>query len=58
MDSARTQRVENVIVDNDQHSDDDDEDEGFVVEEGAGDAMLREREEPVALPTEEDGQHG
>ena len=58
VDSARTQRVENVIVDNAQHSDDDDDDEGFVVEEGAVDNTLPDREESVAPPTEDDGQHG
>ena len=58
VDSARTQRVKNVIVDNAQHSDDDDDDEGFVVEEGAVDNTLPDREESVAPPTEDDGQHG
>lgn len=55
MDSARTQRVDNVIVDNAMHSED--EDEGFTVEEGQGEPMVAEREETVA-PADDDGQHG
>jgi len=51
IDSGR-QRVENLITDKD-----DDDDEGFMVEEGAQENLLPERE-PEAAPTEDDGQHG
>jgi len=57
VDSARTQRVENVIIDNAQQSGDEDDDH-FMVEDGAQDPSIPDREETVAPPSEEDGQHG
>ena len=57
MDSGR-QRVENVIVDNDQPSEEDDDD-NFIVDEGAHDTNLAlDRQETVAPPSEDDGEHG
>ncbi|XP_067929476.1 TRAF3-interacting protein 1-like isoform X2 [Watersipora subatra] len=57
VDSARTQRVENVIIDNAAHSEEEDDD-NFMVEEGTQDTLVPEREETMAPPSEEDGQHG
>lgn len=46
-----------MIIDNAAHSEEEDDD-NFMVEEGTQDTLVPEREETMAPPSEEDGQHG
>ena len=57
MDSAHNRQVENVIVDDAAHSEED-EDEGFVVDDGAQEPVVTEKPGSDDVTTDADGEHG